>query len=120
MRRRCLDPNEPAFQKYGAAGITVCDRWESFDNFFQDMGERPEGTSLDRIDNYGNYEAGNCRWATPTVQNRNKNNNIENGTSAKQKCDDNDKSYGSFLWFYYEKKLPFDKAIEAAGPRYVR
>lgn len=69
MRQRCSNPNNPSFDKYGGRGIRVCSRWlESFENFFADMGERPPATSLDRKDNNGNYEPGNCRWATFTVQ----------------------------------------------------
>lgn len=68
MRARCKYPYHTAFKYYGARGITVCERWEVFANFLEDMGERPEGMSLDRIDPDGNYEPSNCRWATNEEQ----------------------------------------------------
>jgi len=69
-----LDPKATGYERYGGRGITICDRWrgdQGFENFLADMGERPPNTSLDRINNDGNYELGNCRWATQTTQVRN-------------------------------------------------
>jgi len=70
MLDRCLSEWCPDYQRYGARGIQVCNRWLHFANFLEDMGERPIGTTLDRIDNTGNYEPGNCQWATSTVQHK--------------------------------------------------
>lgn len=73
MIQRCTNPNNTGYYRYGAVGITVCDRWlESFDNFLEDMGERPEGMTLDRIDGSGGYYKENCRWADLTEQNFNR------------------------------------------------
>lgn len=72
MRARCLNPNDTAFSNYGGRGIQVCDRWSKYKNFLEDMGERPEDLTLDRIDNDGNYEPNNCRWASRSLQMRNR------------------------------------------------
>lgn len=72
MRQRCLNPRNREYPDYGGRGITICDRWrDSFLNFYADVGDCPEGCSLDRIDNARGYEPGNVRWATLTTQNRN-------------------------------------------------
>ena len=63
--------NHPSYEHYGAKGIKVNERWHNFENFRADMGTRPEGTSIDRIDNRKGYEPGNCRWATPLEQSLN-------------------------------------------------
>lgn len=73
MKERCTNRNHGEYERYGGRGIEVCMRWLSFGNFLADMGERPAGTTLDRFpNNDGNYEPGNCRWATPTEQARNR------------------------------------------------
>lgn len=79
LKNRCLNPHNPYWPDYGGRGITVCDRWLTFENFFEDVGFRPEGRhgkmplyTLDRVDNEGNYEPGNWRWATHTEQAQNR------------------------------------------------
>ena len=84
MRQRCRDKNN---KDYGGKGIKVCDSWiSSFENFLADMGDRPIGMSIDRIDANGNYEKQNCRWATDTEQNRNKSNVMQITVDGISKC----------------------------------
>lgn len=76
MKQRCLNPVNPRYAEWGGRGIVICERWRtSFDNFFADMGLCPPGQSIERIDNDGNYEPGNCKWASGSEQQRNKKNN---------------------------------------------
>lgn len=73
MRQRCLNPMNARYSYYGGRGITICERWSSYEHFLADMGRRPSREySLDRINNEGNYEPGNCRWATTAEQNANR------------------------------------------------
>lgn len=71
MKQRCNNPKAPGYKDYGGRGVTYSKDWETFEGFYEGMGERPLGTTLDRIDTDGNYRPGNCRWSTKEEQQRN-------------------------------------------------
>ncbi len=75
MKRRCFETSNPSFSRYGGRGITVCERWLKFENFVEDMGQPPTGMSLHRIDNDGNYEPSNVKWASFKEQSNHRNDN---------------------------------------------
>lgn len=91
MRHRCRNPKSSKYADYGGRGISVCERWNSFENFLADMGRRPTPAhSLDRINNDGNYEPGNCRWATPKEQMNNR-----RAHRPRRKCNPTQESAGA-------------------------
>lgn len=85
MRQRCNNPNSDKWKWYGGRGIKVCERWNDFALFLADMGERPERTSIDRINPDGHYEPSNCRWATPSQQAETNRGVIQKGSEPKNK-----------------------------------
>jgi len=90
MKQRCGNPNAPNYHLYGGRGISICDRWlgeKGFEAFLSDMGARPQRSSLDREDNNGNYEPGNCRWATATEQSNNRRDTPEYDAIRKKTLD---------------------------------
>lgn len=84
--QRCANPRHKYYANYGGRGIEVCERWREFKNFLEDMGEPPAEAQIDRIDNDGNYEPGNCRWATRGENQRNKRNNRRVTFRGKTQC----------------------------------
>lgn len=104
MKDRCNNPKDLHYENYGGAGITYTQDWELFENFLRDMGIRPEGTSLDRIDPYGNYEPENCRWLEKKKQTRNQkiSKNNKSGVTGVSKTIKNGKDHWVAQWIDLE------------------
>lgn len=86
MIQRCVNPRATEWENYGARGISVCEEWGDFANFYSDMGDCPDGLTLDRINVNGNYEPSNCRWATYREQARNRRNNVTVLFMGEERC----------------------------------
>ena len=117
MNQRCRNSNSDSYKYYGARGIKICKRWKKFDNFLADMGAPPEGMTLDRKDNDGNYCPENCRWATRKQQMRNMRRNRIIRYKDKDYCLSElaskfDIHIGT-LWSRLEKGLPIEEALTA-------
>ena len=109
MIKRCKNSNSSTYHDYGGRGITICDRWRhSFENFYEDMGNRPEGMTIDRRDNDGNYEPGNCRWATKEEQDYNKRSTLrfDDGTPIGLFVKENNLNYNKVVYHYHKNKAP--------------
>ena len=119
MRRRCSKTRDNAY--YGGRGISVCSRWQRYALFVADMGLAPEGKWLDRINNDGNYEPGNCRWVTPTQNQRNSSNARRIAFGGETLCvreweERLGLSCGS-LWHRLKNGWPLEKALTARSLR---
>jgi hypothetical protein len=116
MKRRCTNPSLDGYKNYGAKGIGYCERWESYENFLEDMGERPEGMTLDRIDPAGDYEPSNCRWLSMTEQIRSRSNAVTlNGKPLIEICKEAGIEYGTL-----HRRIKRGWSIEDALNRPVR
>ena len=116
MLNRCYRTNSQDYPLYGGRGIRVCERWHTFNNFLQDMGERPDDMTLDRIDNDNSYKLSNCRWATPKEQalNRRRTLWVELNGETKSLCqwaDELGLKRGTVLQRVYTYKWTAEKAL---------
>jgi hypothetical protein len=106
MLQRCNNPNSSSYQDYGGRGITVCERWQKFENFFEDMGERLySNLTIERVDNSKGYSPDNCVWADKFVQARNKRIFKNNKTGVKGVCwQKSNKKYAAYIWIDGKQK----------------
>lgn len=121
MRQRCNDPNNNRYYRYGARGIKVCKRWQdSFGAFYEDLGPKPPGCSVDRIDNDGDYEPSNCRWATVNEQSKNRSTTVKyKGECMKDWATKLGVPYHAFAWrvkkYGWSNALSYNNAEKLNG-----
>lgn len=114
MKDRCTNKRSKEYKRYGGRGIELCKRWMSFENFYKDMGDRPDGLSLDRIDNNKGYSPSNCRWATASQQSRNTSRNINLTHMGKTMCLSDWSKYVGITKASLRKRLLSGKTVEVA------
>lgn len=118
MLDRCENENSPAYHNYGGRGISVCESWQDFMNFYRDMGERPEGMSINRIDNDKGYSRENCEWTNRKAQNRNRRNRhmLTHDGVTKSMAEWSDQIGISIPTIWYRKRLGWsDEQIVTIG-----
>lgn len=120
MLMRCENPNDPAYKDYGGRGIHVCPRWRTFQNFLADMGEKPAGLTIERIDNNRGYEPGNCIWASMAVQGKNRRDNLFiEGFGKRQIASEWSRELGiphQTLWYRLRRGESGEFALRPSGP----
>lgn len=122
IKCRVLNTGDQAFKSYGGRGIKICERWLKFENFYSDMGRRPSSNhSIDRKDNNGNYEPGNCRWATRSEQSNNTRRNVMiGGLTMFEYTEKHGLIYASFQYYYRTRHMAVEEATGRAAKSYVR
>lgn len=116
MIQRCNNPDSTYYHRYGARGISVCDRWLKFENFYADMGENPKGFCLERIDNDGDYCPGNCKWVSPKEQARNRETSVDITYQGRTQCvsaweEELGFKHGTLWMRLYTYNWPIEKAM---------
>lgn len=116
MIQRCVNPNNSAYDRYGGRGIKVCSSWLKFENFYKDMGDRPEDHTLERVDNNGNYCPENCKWVSRKEQARNRETSIDITYNGKTQCvsaweEELGFKHGTVWMRIYKYKWPVERAL---------